>query len=275
MDEHYLSILEYYKITAQLADHTSFSASRERALALRPSAKEAVVRRRLQETTEAKALLSERSDITIGGAHDVRPAAEHAALDAVLQPEDLLDIHSTLVSGRRLRKLLLRLEDEYPLLAGIATRITPLSHISEEIERCLDEEGHVLDSASPELARIRRESAVARERLVNRLQEIVNSSRNAPFLQEHLVTERNGRYVIPLKVEHKGRIPGIAHDQSASGATLFIEPLSTVELNNRWHELQLAEEREAEEVSVRAREVGAAVGWSFVNEMLGIIGEQR
>ncbi|MEA3407776.1 MAG: endonuclease MutS2 [Chloroflexota bacterium] len=257
MDAHYLSILEYPKITRQLADHTSFSASRERALALRPSAKEAVVRRRLQETTEAKALLSERPEVTIGGARDVRPAVERAALDAVLQPEDLLDIRSTLASGRRLRALLQRLEDDYPLLAGIASRIRPLTHIVEEIERCLDEEGRVLDSASAELARIRHESGVARERLVNRLQEIVNSSRNAAFLQEHIVTERNGRYVIPLKVEHKRRIPGIVHDQSASGATLFIEPLSTVELNNRWHELQLAEKREVERI---LRALSALVG---------------
>ncbi|MFO7917164.1 MAG: endonuclease MutS2 [Anaerolineae bacterium] len=257
MDEHYLSTLEYFKIIDQLADHTSFSASRERALALRPSTKEGVVRRHLQETTEAKALLSERSEVTIGGAHDVRPAVEHAALDATLQPEDLLDIHSTLVSGRNLRKLLLRLEDDYPLLADIAARITPLTHIVEEIQRCLDEEGHVLDSASPKLARIRRESAVARERLIERLQGIVSSSQNAPFLQERIVTERNGRYVIPLKMEHKGRIPGIVHDQSASGATLFIEPLATVELNNRWHELQLAEKREVERI---LGELSALVG---------------
>lgn len=257
MDEHYLSILEYFKIIRQLVDHTSFSASREQALTLRPSAEEGVVRRRLEETTEAKALLAEHSGITIGGAHDVRPAVEHAALDATLQPEDLLDIHSTLVSGRNLRKLLLRMEDDYPLLADIASRITPLSHIVEEIERCLDEEGHVLDSASAELARIRRESAVARERLVSRLQEIVHSSQNAPFLQDTIVTERNGRYVIPLKVEHKGRIPGIVHDQSASGATLFIEPLATVELNNRWHELQLAEKREVERI---LGELSALVG---------------
>ncbi|MFP3896524.1 MAG: endonuclease MutS2 [Anaerolineales bacterium] len=257
MDEHYLSTLEYFKIIDQLADHTSFSASREQALALRPSTDEGVVRRRLEETTEAKALLSERSDITVGGVHDVRPVAKHAALDATLQPEDLLDVHSTLVGGRRLRRLLLQLEDDYPLLASIAMRITPLTHIIEEIERCLDEEGHVLDSASAELARIRRESGVARERLIDRLQSIVNSSQNAPFLQERIVTERNGRYVIPLKAEHKGRIPGIVHDQSASGATLFIEPLSTVALNNRWHELQLAEKREVERI---LGELSALVG---------------
>ncbi|HHX66378.1 MAG TPA: endonuclease MutS2 [Chloroflexi bacterium] len=248
MDDKYLSVLEYDKIIEQLAGHTSFSAGRELALALRPSADEGEVRRRIRETTEAKDLLSRHVDLTVGGARDVRPLARRAHLGATLRPDELIVVRITLLSARSLHYLLLRMAEDYPLLAEIVGAIQPLSEIIDEVGRCLDGEGRVLDEASPTLARLRRESAVARERLMERLQRIVTSSDTGRFLQEPIVTERGGRYVIPLKTEFKGRIPGIIHDQSSSGATLFIEPLATVELNNRWQELQLAEQREVERI---------------------------
>lgn len=257
MDDKYLPTLEYPRIIEQLVTHTSFSACSDLALSLRPSADVALVRRRIQETTEAKALLATHTGVTVGGAHDVRPLVRHAALWATLQPSELLAIRSTLISVRSLHRLLARLADEYPLLSAKATEMQPLAHIIDDIDRCLDDEGRILDSASPTLAGIRRESAVARERLLDRLRRIVTSSENARFLQEPIVTERNRRYVIPLKIEFKGRIPGIIHDQSSSGATLFIEPLATVELNNRWHELQLEEQREIERILAQlSRAVG-------------------
>lgn len=244
MNEHFLEILEYNKILERLAEHTAFSASRELALALRPSSDETEVQRRQQETTEAKALLAKRVDLTVGGAHDVRPLARRAALEAALSPEELLAVWNTQRCARDLYQKLAPLEGEAPLLAGLAAQIRPLHHVIAEIERCLDADGRVLDTASPELARIRRESHVARERLLDRLRRMVADPQTARFLQEPIVTERNGRYVIPLKAEFRGRIPGIIQDQSSSGATLFIEPLATVELNNRWHELQIAERHE-------------------------------
>jgi DNA mismatch repair protein MutS2 len=248
MEDRYLATLEFFKIAGQLAEHTAFSAGRALALALRPSADAEEVRLRLQETTEAKALLSRRSDVSVGGARDVRPLMRRAELEAMLQPPELLEIRATLISARNLRNLLLRLQGEFPLLGEKAEGLEPLPEVLDEIGRCLDDEGRVLDAASPALARIRHEAAVARDRVVERLRRIVTSSRNAPFLQEAIITERNGRYVIPLKTEYKGRIPGIVHDQSSSGVTLFIEPLETVELNNRWHELQLEEVREVERI---------------------------
>lgn len=248
MNEQYLTTLELPKILAQLAEHTSFSASRELALNLRPSSDIDEVRRRLQETTEAKALLATHPDVSVQGAKDVRPSVQRAALGATLQPSELLDVRGTLASARHMRNLLSRLKENYPLLAQMAEQLQPLSEIREEIERCLDTDGHVLDRASPALATIRRESLLARERLVERLRRIVTASENARFLQEPIITERNGRYVIPLKADFKGRIPGIIHDQSASGATIFIEPLETVELNNHWRQLQLEEQREVERI---------------------------
>ena len=112
----------------------------------------------------------------------------------------------------------------------------------------LDDTGEVLDSASPKLASVRREMRIAFDRLQAKLSNIVHNANNAPYLQETLITQRHGRYVIPLKAEFKGRIPGIVHDQSASGATYFIEPLSTVELNNRWQVLRIEERHEVERI---------------------------
>lgn len=251
MNDKYLATLEYFEIIERLANHCAFSASKELAMQLRPSTDPSEVRERLIETDEAKALLSTLSDITVGGAHDVRPLAQHAALWATLEPAELLDIRATLVSARALRRVLLRHADRAPSLAAKAERIAPLDYLIDEIGRCLDEDGRMLDAASPELARIRRESTAARERLVERLRGIIASPEGQRYLQEPIITERNRRYVIPLKVEYKGRIPGIIHDQSSSGATLFIEPLATVELNNHWHELQLAEAREIERILAR------------------------
>ncbi|MHB0859113.1 MAG: endonuclease MutS2 [Anaerolineae bacterium] len=248
MHEKYLITLELNKILDQLAQHTSFSASREMALALRPSMDEVEVREWLQQTTEAKALLATQADVSVGGARDVRGLARRASLEGILQPTELLEIRITLASARSLRLLFTKRAAEFPLLANRAASIEPLSDIIDEIGRCLDDDGRVLDSASPTLTRLRRESAIARDRLVERLRRLVISGDKARYLQEPIVTERNGRYVIPVKAEHKGHIPGIIHDQSSSGATFFVEPLETVELNNNWHQLQLAEQREVERI---------------------------
>ena len=248
MNSKYLQILELPKILERLAEHTSFSAGRELALSLQPSPDDNEVARRQGETSEARALLDDRADLSLGGARDVRPLVDRAEHGAILLPSELLDVRDTLVSGRTLRRAITRLRNQFPLLASIAGRIEECPHVIAEIARCINDRGEVVDRASQNLARIRRELREAHQRLMDKLERIVSSSSNAPFLQESFVTQRSGRYVIPLKADFKGRIPGIVHDQSASGATIFIEPLSTVALNNRWRELQLEEEREVQRI---------------------------
>jgi DNA mismatch repair protein MutS2 len=248
MDRKYLNTLEFPAILARLAQHVSFSAGRQLALALEPSPVFAEVQQRLQETREARHLLDAQSGVSLGGVHDIRPLAQNASRGAVLQPTDLLDIQSTLGAGRRVQRVLSRMEAQVPLLADIAARIEPCQDLAEEIGRCISGRGEVLDHASPKLARVRREMRTALERLQDRLNRIVTNPRNASFLQEALVTQRGGRYVIPIKAEFKGRIPGIVHDTSASGATLFIEPLSAVEMANRWRQLQIEERKEVERI---------------------------
>ncbi len=208
----------------------------ELALELEPTDSHELALARLAETTEARKLFSVQ-DIGIGGAHDIRPAVDMAARGGVLDPQQLLDVKSTLISCRELKKSFDRKADEYPRLSQIVEGL-PKSHgIVDAITRILSERGEVLDSASPKLASLRREIKVAHDRLMSRLQKYLTDSANK--LQEPLITQRDGRYVIPLRAEFKGQIKAVVHDQSSSGATLFVEPLPVVELNNKVRELEL------------------------------------
>jgi DNA mismatch repair protein MutS2 len=247
----HLSTLEFPKVLARLATYASFSAGEEKAQALTPAIRLQEIRWRLEETSEARALLDAKPDTTLGGAHDVRPLTKATQRGAVLPPPELLDVRDTLVAARNLHRTLSRLKSQFPHLASIAGRIQLCPEVIAEINRCLDERGNIRDDASPELARIRREIHIAHDRIQDKLQNIIYSPHNATFLQEALITQREGRYVIPLKADFKGRIRGIVHDVSASGATIFIEPLSVVELNNAWRELQLAETQEVNRILAR------------------------
>ncbi|MFQ6057691.1 MAG: endonuclease MutS2 [Anaerolineae bacterium] len=240
--------LEFAKILARLADHTSFSAGRELALALRPSTDFEEVARRQQETTEARDLLDRKGGVSLGGAHDVRPQVKRAAIGAALTPQELLDIRDTLVRGRTLRRMITRGTERWSLLAEAARQIEECPDLVAEIERCINDQGEAVDGASQALARIRRDLHITHERLTTKLERLIASPKVRPYLQEPLITQREGRYVIPIKAEFKGRIPGLVHDTSASGATLFIEPLAVVELGNRWRELQLEEQKEIERI---------------------------
>jgi len=240
--------LELPKVLDRLAGFASFSAGVELCRQLAPSTFPAEVKRRLAATREARLLLAGGADVGLGGIHDVRPLVEAASRGSALLPQELLDIRETLVAGRDLHRTLSRLSNQYPLLSVIAARIVESAGVIAEIGRCIDDHGEVRDEASSQLAEIRRELRTAHDRLQEKLARILISSRNGPYLQEAIITMRDGRYVIPIKADFKGRIPGVVHDQSSSGATLFIEPLSTVELNNRWRELQLREENEIRRV---------------------------
>ena len=254
MDSKTLHVLEYDKICAKLKGFCDFSASMELALALEPTNSYDLAHARLAETSEARLLFS-TSDIGIGGAHDIRPAVDLAARSGVLDPQQLLDIKSTLISCRELKKSLERKTEEYPRLAQLAAALPESFGIVDAITRILSERGEVLDSASPKLASLRREIRIAHDRLMSRLQRYLTESGNK--LQEPIITQRDGRYVIPLRAEFKGQIKAVIHDQSSSGATLFVEPLPVVELNNAMRELHLQARDEERRILA---EVSALVG---------------
>ena len=255
MDSKTLQVLEYHKVRERLKAFCDFSASMELALALEPTDSFDLAIARLAETTEARSLFSTNDNIGIGGAHDIRQAVDLAARGGVLDPEQLLDIKSTLISCRELKKSLERKTDEAPRLSQIAVGLPDPHGIVDSITRILSDRGEVLDSASPKLADLRREIKIAHGRLMSRLQKYLTESANK--LQEPIITQRDGRYVIPLRAEFKGSIKAVVHDQSSSGATLFVEPLPVVELNNELRELELKARDEERRILA---EVSAQVG---------------
>lgn len=264
MDSKTLRVLEYEKILARLAGFCDFSASAELARALQPTNNFEEATRLIAETTEARFLLSTH-DLTIGGSHDIRPAADLAAHGGVLDPQNLLEIKSTLIACRDLKKSLEHAADKAPRLAHTAAGLPETFGIVDAITRVLSERGEVLDSASDKLASLRREIRVARDRLMSRLQRYLTES--ASKLQEPIITQRDGRYVIPLRAEFKGSIKAIIHDQSSSGATLFVEPLPVVELNNEIRELELAERDEERRILA---ELSSLIGAHAIELKYGI-----
>lgn len=250
-----LRTLEYPKVLERLAQNTSFSLSREAALALRPATDLPAVQELQQQTEECARLLDGGADVSLSGAHDIRPSVNRAGLGGALDPLQLLDAQSTLECAERLARVLGRLGDDYPWLLSQRYRMGHFRAIINAIDGAINDRGDVIDSASQALQRIRSELRVSHNRLVDRLNGLLGAYRNA--VQDAVVTTRNGRYVIPIKAEFKGQVKGIVHDQSASGATLFIEPLAVTELNNTWHQLQLDERDEVERI---LRELSACIG---------------
>ena len=274
MDKKTLAVLEYSKILGKLASHCAFSASIDLARHLEPGSDRTAIETMLAETTEARVLLS-RHDASVGGAHDIREKIHLAKRGAVMDPSDLLDIKYTLISARELRAFFLGkkaaaekpakpgqkqqvAEEEevdldakkyqFPHLTSHAWRIQVPAGIIDQISRTVSDKGEVLDSASVKLRGIRSDLHIAKNRLLGRLQHYLGDTKTAQMLQESIITQRDGRFVIPLKSEFKGQIKSIVHDQSASGATLFIEPLAVVEMNNELKELELAERNEVRRI---------------------------
>lgn len=257
LDDRALAVLEYPRVVERLARLTAFSASREAALALRPVADRDTVVRRQRETAEAVRLAALGVAIPLGGAHDVRALARAAARGHALAPSELLDVAATAGAAGRVQRALTRVGEDAPLLATVGGGIADLAPLRALIDEALDDRGEVLDGASPELRAIRRELAEAHDRLQQRMQALAASPLYRDVLQDPIVTMRDGRYVLPVRADFRGAMRGVVHDTSASGATLYIEPIEVVELGNRWRELQLQERHEVERI---LRELSEAVG---------------
>jgi DNA mismatch repair protein MutS2 len=255
MNPRTLRVLEYEKILEKVAGYCAFSGGMELARALLPSDDLTTIRERLTETDEAFRLLEQKNDISFGGVKDLSPFMDRAERGALLFAPDLLEVKNTLLRARSLRNLLVRLEHAYPRLAAMAQNIEACDHVVAEIGRCINERGEVVDGASAALASIRQELRTAQDRLLSTLERLVQGADVKPYLQDALVTQRQGRYVIPVRQEYKGHIDGIVHDQSSSGATLFIEPLKVVQQNNAVRELELREDQEVRRILAQLTEL--------------------
>ncbi len=257
MDSKSIAVLEFQKVLDRLSGYTSFSASAAIVRALRPTNDYTLASERQARTTEARRVLSDNADLGIGGARDVRPLAELASRGGVLTPEELMDIKSTLMSSRDLLRYLTKLTLEIPHLRLIASGLEAPSGVIEKISSIISEKGDVLDSASAKLPILRLEVKSANDKVMSKLGRMLTESATARMLQEPLITMRNNRYVIPIKSEYKNRMRCVVQDQSASGATVFVEPLAVVDLNNRWAEAVLAEGQEVRRILA---EISALIG---------------
>ena len=241
-----LRALEFAAVVEQLAALTSFAPSRELAEQTLPVADPVHVGLLQDQTDEADRLLSEQAQASIGGTRDIRAALERAGRGGRLTPAELLEIAETLTATERFAARLGAWRGRH--LSDVRDELDAAPELAERIVRSVDESGELLDSASAELGAIRKRLRTAQDRVRERLNAMLRSSQMAGIIGEPIVTVRAGRYVIPIRAEAKGRVKGIVHDQSASGATLFIEPLTVVELNNAWTEATLAEAREEERI---------------------------
>jgi DNA mismatch repair protein MutS2 len=251
VDEHTLRVLEFDKVLALLAAEVSFSVGREFALATRPRTDIEGVRALQRETAEMRLLDRMGIDLPFGGATDVRPLIHAAAIERPLEPGELQDAASTLRAAWRAKQVVERVRAQVPSLGSVMDGAWDFRRFSDEVDEAITPRGEVADSASDQLANVRRELRIAQDRLQQRAQAALADAVRRGLAQEGILTERNGRKVIPIRAESRGAIPGIVHDVSASGATVFLEPMSVVEAGNTVRELQVAEEREVRRVLQR------------------------
>lgn len=247
MEKESYKVLEYEKIREMLAARAGSSLGKERARSLQPSTDYAEVEEQLEQTAEAVRIHAVTSP-PFGGIHDVRPLLKKIHMGAVLTLEELVDIRSTLYAMRSVKEFFKGLEIEAPTLKEWAHGIEILGQLERRLENTLDEHGSLRDDASVELRRLRTEIQTTQNRIKERVGAALRAPENQKYFQEAIVTLRDERYVIPVKAEYRRFFPGIVHDQSATGATLFVEPMAIVELNNDVKQLVLSEQHEVERI---------------------------
>ena len=253
-----LKTLEFHKILAQLADCAATSKGRAAALALLPATDFERARLRLTQTSEALAILDRALAPPFGGLNDIEETVKRAVLEAVMDVNELVRVGSSLYAMRRMKEFFAPLGEFAPLLSGKASGLVVLRQLEQELENAVTADGKLSDQASPELFRLRRQIRATQNHVREKLESLLRSGQSRYF-QDQLVTLRAGRYVIPVKQEYRRFVPGIVHDQSDSGATVFIEPLAVVDLNNEVKKL-LSDEQEEEERILRllSQRIGGA-----------------
>ncbi len=240
-------LLEFDQVRQQLASYARTVMGEETALALMPMQDRLGIATDLQETTEAREFVEGGGTLEFGPRIDFREPVQRALLGGLLRGEELHYIQELLEAARFDRSRLAD-RDEFPLLSGYAGNIPDLSSVESEIASAISPAGEVLDDASPNLRQLRQESRAVHQRLNETMERNLRRLQRMEVVQEPIITQRNGRLVLLIKAEMKPRVPGIVHDVSDSGSTVFVEPMGAIELGNRWRQARLAEEREVERV---------------------------
>lgn len=249
--------LEFDKVLAALAEHAISPAAKELCLSLSPAETREDAEKALGQTASAEKLLLNFGAPSFGSLKDVTGACARAQNGAQLAPSELLAAANVLKLTERLKKFLDEHLDEIDALSEDRYSLVPNNYLADKILSSFVGEDEVADGASPALREIRRKQAQARNKIKSSLDSLVRSQQTQKYLQENIVTQRNGRYVIPVKAEYRSEIAGLVHDTSSSGATLFIEPMSVVNANNELSELDAKERAEIDRIlSALSSEVG-------------------
>ena len=254
LGEKSLRTLEYFTVLDLLAAQTVSARGREMALALRPVTDHEDAALYLRQTTDAKNMMVKNGSPTLGGIRDVTAALRRCEVGGVLNMRELLGVAS-LLQAARLMQAYFAEQEEKTTLTPIYHRISGNRSLEESITTSIVSEEEMADGASPELSSIRREMRRIGGRVRETLGRMISGER-AKYLQEAIITQRNGRFVVPVKAEHRGDVPGLVHDTSGSGATLFVEPAQVVEINNQ---LKVLEGREQQEIERILAELSAGV----------------
>ena len=272
MTERSLRVLEFHKIRAELSKYCVSDMGRERCEALVPTNRVADVRRMQQETEEARVVLTYLGGTPMIPFADVRASLHLAEIGSALSPRALLDIAACLRAARAARDALVTDRDNTPMLSANASRLTANRALEQAIGDAILSEEEIADRASTELFSIRRKMRACNERVRERLNGMIHSPTTQKYLQEAIITMRADRYVLPVKQEYRSMVPGIVHDQSATGATIFVEPMAVVEIGNELKQLIAAEKAEIERI-LRALSAQVAPDAAAIADNLAILAQ--
>lgn len=248
MNQKALKTLEYHKIIAQLAEYASCDSGKEMCRNLVPSTDYSEIVQSQTETTDAAARVRQKGGISFGGVKDIRPSLKRLEVGSSLGIVEILAISNLLTVSARVKAYGRHEDTELPddSLEEFFRILEPLTPVNTEIKRCILSEDEVSDDASPGLRQVRRSMRSINDKIHTQMNSILNSSRS--YLQDAVITMRDGRYCLPVKAEHKSQVSGMVHDQSSTGSTLFIEPMAIVKLNNDLRTLEIQEQKEIEMV---------------------------
>ena len=252
MNEKALHTLEYDKIIEKLVGYAVSPMAKERAAALRPSAAMSDIIIWQEETTEATTMVLKKGTPSFGGFREIRPQLKRASMAGILSIAELMSVGEFAYVCRKVKNYARKenKDEVYARLDEYFDLITPLDKLENEISRCILSETEVADDASTGLRSVRREIKASNERVKDHLNGVINSSAYRNMLQDFVITIRNDRYCVPVKAEYRSSFPGMIHDQSNTGSTLFMEPLSVIQLNNKIKELQAKEKEEIEKILI-------------------------
>lgn len=272
MDQKSLKVLEYNKIIDLLATKASSSLGLKYIEQLIPKPNYKEVKDMLEETSEAQGILIKRGHVNLGGIQDISDSVRRAEIGSVLDPGSLLKISDNLRAARNLKRSLTPGEEEdfnYPIIESLSNALYVYRDIEEEINNAIISEIEISDNASPTLRSIRRGILQKNQSIRSKLNSIISSTTYQKYLQDAIISVRGDRFVVPVKAEYRSQVSGIIHDQSSSGATLFIEPMSIVEMNNELRKLKLDEQEEIERIlSELTKLVGEVAGDILSNQVI-------